>query len=141
MAEETYRFGNVTGPVNAGSGTQNVGGIHQRAGRDIYSGTGHQVVNQELHADLDRLRQALGELKLTSAERRSANRELTAVEEAIRREEPDRQEAGRHLEVFVSGLERAGALAGAGTALIDAAARIAAWLGPFGYAVLALLGL
>ncbi|TKK84500.1 hypothetical protein FDA94_29625 [Herbidospora galbida] len=98
-------------------------------------------MNQELHADLDRLRQALGELKLTSAERRSADRELAAVEQAIRSEEPDRQEAGRHLEAFVSGLERAGALAGAGTTLLDAAARIAAWLGPFGYAVLALLGL
>ncbi|MDP4500979.1 FHA domain-containing protein [Nonomuraea turcica] len=32
----SYGFGDVRGPVNAGSGVQYVGGYHQSAGRDIY---------------------------------------------------------------------------------------------------------
>ncbi|MER5998387.1 hypothetical protein ABT120_07435 [Nonomuraea angiospora] len=137
---ETFRFGNVSGPVNAGSGTQYVGGHHQTAGRDIHGVAGHQLAGQGLHTDLNAIRSALDELRLSAAERRSAERELSAVEDAVGGETPDREQAGRHLQELTSGLERAGALADAGATLIDALGRIAQWLGPLGAGVLALLG-
>ncbi|WP_327586035.1 hypothetical protein OHA25_02670 [Nonomuraea sp. NBC_00507] len=138
---ETFRFGNVTGPVNAGSGTQYVGGHHQVAGRDLHGVAGNQIMNQGLHADLEAIRNALGELRLTATERQNAERELSAVEDAVRAETPDREQAADHLQALTSGLERAGALADAGTSLVDALGRIAQWLGPLGAGVIALLGL
>ncbi|MGP3964712.1 hypothetical protein ACTWPT_53030 [Nonomuraea sp. 3N208] len=136
---ETFRFGNVSGPVNAGSGTQYVGGHHQVAGRDIHGVAGNQIM-QALHADLEVIRSALGELRLTAAECQNVERELSAVEDAVLVETPDREQAAGHLEALTSGLERAGALADAGTTLIDALGRIAQWLGPLGAGVIALLG-
>jgi hypothetical protein len=51
MSGDSYNFGNVTGPVNAGSGRQYV------AGRDL---TVHEAL-----ADVTALRQALGALRRT----------------------------------------------------------------------------
>ncbi|MFI7227620.1 FHA domain-containing protein [Nonomuraea angiospora] len=42
-----YAFGDVRGPVNAGSGIQYVGGHHQNAGRDIYGDNYDVQVNSD----------------------------------------------------------------------------------------------
>ncbi|MBE1591182.1 hypothetical protein ACFPOI_11675 [Nonomuraea angiospora] len=122
--------------MNAGSGIQYVGGHHQTARRDIHGVAGHQLAGQGLHADLEAIRSALDELRLSAAERQSAERELSAVEDAVGGETPDREQAGHHLQELTSGLERAGA----GATLIDALGRIAQWLGPLGAGVLTLFG-
>jgi hypothetical protein len=137
MGEEHYRFGNVQGPVQTGDGAQYVAGRDQYvAGRDqvVVHGEAGQVL-----AELAGLREALAGLRLTEAERASARRDLEAVEEAVRRPEPDAATAGRHLQSFTAGLKDAGALAAAGAGLVQSIATIAHWLGPLGAGVLALL--
>lgn len=137
MGEERYRFGNVQGPVQTGDGVQ------YTAGRDQYVAGRDQVVahgqTREVLAELASLREALSGLRLTEAERSSAERDLAALEEAVNRPDPDPAAAGRHLQSFTANLKEAGALATAGVALAESIAKIAHWLGPLGAGVLALL--
>ena len=132
---DRFSFGTVHGPVNAGSGTQNIAGRDQYvAGRDQIIGAPAQVL-----ADLVELRRALDELRLTGPEREAADRELSAAEEAVRKPEPDRAAAGSHLSRFVQGLKDAGALATAGTAFLQSIHALANWIGPVGAGIVALL--
>ena len=137
MGEERYRFGNVQGPVQTGDGVQ------YTAGRDQYVAGRDQVVahgqTREVLAEVASLREALAGLRLTEAERSSAERDLAALEEAVDRPDPDPTTAGRHLQSFTANLKEAGALAAAGVALAESIAKIAHWLGPLGAGVLALL--
>lgn len=137
MGEERYRFGNVQGPVQTGDGVQ------YTAGRDQYVAGRDQVVahgqTREVLAEVASLREALAGLRLTEAERSSAERDLAALEEAVDRPDPDPAAAGRHLRSFTANLKEAGALAAAGVALAESIAKIAHWLGPLGAGVLALL--
>jgi hypothetical protein len=132
---DQFSFGTVHGPVNAGSGTQNIaGGDQYIADRDQVIGAPAEVV-----AELARLRRSLDELRLTGTQRQAADRELAAAEEAIRRAEPDRAAAGSHLSRFVQGLKDAGALATAGTAVLQSIHALATWIGPVGAGIIALL--
>jgi hypothetical protein len=137
MGEERYRFGNVQGPVQTGDGVQ------YTAGRDQYVAGRDQVVahgqTREVLAELASLREALSGLRLTEAERSSAERDLAALAEAVDRPDPDPAAAGRHLQSFTANLKEAGALATAGVALAESIAKIAHWLGPLGAGVLGLL--
>jgi hypothetical protein len=136
-AVRQYAFGDVHGPVQTGSGRQHVAGRDQYvAGRDqvVVHGEAGQVL-----AELAGLREALAGLRLTEAERADAERDLQAMEEAVRRPEPDAGAAGRHLQSFTAGLKEAGALAAAGVTVVESIARIAHWLGPVAAGVLALL--
>jgi hypothetical protein len=132
-----YAFGDVHGPVQTGDGRQYV------AGRDQYVAGRDQVVAHgetgQVLAELAGLREALGGLRLTEAERAGAERDLKAVEEAVRRPEPDTAAAGRHLRSFTAGLKEAGALAAAGATVVESIARVAHWLGPVAAGALALL--
>jgi hypothetical protein len=123
-----YHFGNVYGPVHAGHGDQYV------AGRDQFIGAPAQVLES-----LGRIRETLDGLRLTGTERAAAERELSATEDAVRRPEPDRAAAGSHLSRLVQGLKDAGALATAGTALVQSLHAVATWLGPVGAGIIALL--
>ncbi|MBK3639230.1 hypothetical protein [Streptomyces sp. MBT33] len=129
---DTYHFGNVHGPVNAGSGRQFVAGRDQT----VYEGDGER---RELVAQVAALREALDGMRLTAGERGAADRELGAVREALDRDEPDREAAAGHLQRFTDGLRRAGALASAGAAAVGALSTLAHWLGPLGAGVLGLL--
>jgi hypothetical protein len=138
MGDERYSFGNVQGPVQTGDGVQYTAGRDQNvAGRDQV--VVHGEAGREILAELASLRQALAGLRLTAAERASAERELEAMEQAVRQPEPDTGATSRHLQSFTAGLKEAGALAVAGTALVESIAKIAHWLGPLGASVLALL--
>lgn len=136
-AVRQYAFGDVHGPVQTGDGRQYV------AGRDQYVAGQDQVVAHgetgQVLAELAGLREALGGLRLTEAERAGAERDLKAVEEAVRRPEPDTAAAGRHLQSFTAGLKEAGALAAAGATVVESIARVAHWLGPVAAGALALL--
>jgi thiamine monophosphate kinase len=137
MGEERYRFGNVQGPVQTGDGVQ------YTAGRDQYVAGRDQVIAQgqagEVLAELSSLGEALAGLRLTQAERSSADQDLQAMRDAVDRPDPDKGAASRHLQSFTTGLKDAGALATAGVTLAESIAKIAHWLGPLGAAVLALL--
>ena len=137
MGDERYSFGNVSGPVQTGDG------IQYTAGRDQYVAGRDQFVlgetSREVLAELANLRAALGGLRLTAAERAGAEQELEAMEDALRRPEPDAETTGRHLQSFTAGLKDAGVLASAGASLVESIGKIAQLLGPVGAAVLALL--
>src|SRR5918995_1455616 len=94
---------------------------------------------REVLGELTGLREALAGLRLTEAERSSAEQDLAAMREAVDRPDPDTTAAGRHLQSFTANLKEAGALATAGVALAESIAKIAHWLGPLGAAALALL--
>lgn len=127
---DSYHFGNVHGPVNAGSGQQYVAGHNQ---------TVQHADHQRLLAEVTSLRQAINELRLTAHQRESAEGELEGFRQALDSEEPDREGAARHLMAFTAGLRDAGVLAAAGASLIGALSSLAHWLGPSGASVLALL--
>lgn len=136
MGGERYSFGNVAGPVQTGDGVQHI------SGRDQYIAGRDQVVQRdggEVLAELANLRQALAELRLTAGERAGAERELEAMEGALRGRGPDTEATSTHLHSFTSGLKEAGALASAGNGLGESIARIARALGPVAAGVLALL--
>ena len=137
MGEERYRFGNVQGPVQTGDGVQ------YTAGRDQYVAGRDQVIAQgqgaEVLAELSSLREALAGLRLTEAERASADQDLQAMRDAVDRPDPNKEVASRHLQSYTTGLKDAGALATAGVTLAESIAKIAHWLGPLGAVVLALL--
>jgi hypothetical protein len=132
---DQFSFGTVHGPVNAGSGRQNIAGRDQYvAGRDQVIGAPAEVV-----AELALLRRSLDDLRLTGPERAAADQELAGAEEAVRRPEPDRAAASSHLSRFVQGLKDAGALATAGTAVLQSIRALATWIGPVGAGIIALL--
>ena len=86
----------------------------------------------EVLAELRSLREALAGLRLTEAERSSAERDLQGLEEAVAGPEPDTARASQHLQSFTANLKEAGALATAGVALVEGIAKIAQSLGAGG---------
>jgi len=128
MGDTNITFGAVHGPVQTGDGVQ------LTAGRDIHLGGSREVLDE-----VAQLRTALAGLSLTQAQRRRADTELTGMEHAISGSHPDAAAVGGHLESFVAGLKKAGALASASTSLLASISSIARWLGPLGVAALALL--
>jgi len=131
---ETFKFGNVSGPVNAGSGNMNVGsGSQTVAGRDV--SIGNRIGSDpEMAEAIATLRQAVADLRLSASERDVALAHVDAIEQA-----EDKDEAAGHLESLVSGVKEAGAVASAGATFVESVGKIAAWLGPVAMAVLHLL--
>lgn len=83
------------------------------------------------------VRGALRAAALDADVRASAERDLDGVEQAV--EAGDEATAGSRLERLVTVLQRGGALAAAGAALVEPLSRLAQTLGPVGARVLALL--
>jgi hypothetical protein len=141
---DNYRFGTVSGPVQTGDGNQyTAGGNQYVAGGNQYVAGRDQAVSagssRAMLAELDAIRAALAELRLTAAERAAAERALTAMREELGRRGPNTAAASRHLQSFTTGLKEAGALASAGASLAESIGKIARWLGPLAAGVLGLL--
>jgi hypothetical protein len=143
-----YRFRDVrggAGGVNIGDGNISVGRDYQdnRSRQQIdnrggtYAGGDLTVEKPSLAEDLELLARALAELRLSASEREQAAGELHAAKTAA--DADDRAGIGGHLSRFTEVLKNAGALATAGTSVVDTLARIGRWLGPLGAAVLTLL--
>ena len=133
MSDE-FRFGNVSGPVNAGSGNMNVGsGSQYVGGRDV--SVGNTIGADPTAAEaIAAIRAELASLRLTAEERAQADASLDELEQS-----PDKEGAARHFERLVSVLKGAGAVASAGAPLVPVLARLAQWLGPVAAGALALL--
>lgn len=96
--------------------------------------------SQQQLADVELLRQLLDDVALTAADRRSAEEATAQLEEELAKPNADPAAAAGPLERLTSVLKGAGALAGAGVALIDPIGRIAIALGTAGVHVLRLIG-
>ena len=131
---EKFSFGNVHGPVNAGSGNMNVGsGSQTVAGGDVTVGDRFGS-DPDVAGAVAALREALEEMRLTGAERQTARANLDALEQA-----GSKEAAADHLEQLVRGVKKAGALASAGASFAESVGKIAAVLGPAAMTVVHLL--
>ena len=123
-------------------GQQQAGQI-TNVGRDqtVHGGIrGSMKTGSQQLADIAHLRQLLDELALTGADRRAVEQATSELEEELAKQPPDAEKAAQPLERLTSILQAAGALAGAGVALVDPIGRIAMALGGAGAVVLRLLG-
>jgi hypothetical protein len=130
---DTFRFGNVTGPVVAGAGNVVAGGDQNIAGRDLRVGNTAGADPGAAEA-ITALRQNLASLRLTAEERRSAEGHLDTLERTS-----DKRVAADHLGAFVSVLKQAGAVAAAGNGFVESISKLAKWVGPLAVGILALL--
>lgn len=122
-----------------GGGTFNIGS--QQAGA-IYQSGGDQIIHHgggTLNADVINavadLRSAVAAAPLPPEDRLGAEQSLAAVDEELKKEEPDKGRIARALEGVADKLKRAGALAGAARSLHF----VGTWLGPAGATLLAML--
>ncbi len=144
MAGDHISFGNVTGPVQTGDGVQNVsygdqiiGGDNQTVVRASESATIGSLA--EVTSSVEQLRAELDQMRLSTAERDAAARELAGLQAAVDAPDDQRDAAAQHLHAFTAGLKEAGAMASAGSSLVESIGKVARWLGPLGATVLALL--
>lgn len=116
---DNYDIRDVQGTnINIGPGSQQI------AGRDLHAGPGHALL-----AEVRSLRRALDELRLTGAERREADRALDELSTELQSPQPDRSRVATQTNRLTTLLERAGALAQAGAALLTPLGALTAWLG------------
>lgn len=123
-------------------GQQQAGQI-TNVGRDqvVHGGIhGAMTTGAQQLADVELLKKLLDEIALTGADRREAEQATSELEEELAKPDANPEAAARPLERLTSILTAAGALAGAGVALIDPIGRIAVALGTAGVHVLRLLG-
>ncbi|MCP3973003.1 MAG: hypothetical protein GY926_01775 [bacterium] len=128
MTRDTYRFGNVSGPVSTGSG------IQQNAGRDIVHSPpvvaahlGGDALGR-LAADLDVLARAVDDYRLSAAERADAQEALAAIGDEAAGDQVDRSRLGDALERLTQILTSANALASGGASVLAAINRIQQWI-------------
>lgn len=131
------RFGNVQGPVNTGSPVNHGGNQVVGVGDVRVSGGNRdqQGLDPEVVQALTELRAGLTGLRLTAAERDAAAADLGDLERAG----DGGPQAADAFGTFVDRLRGAGALADAGSDFVDAARRVARWLGPLAAGAAALL--
>jgi hypothetical protein len=133
----SYRFGNISGPVNTGNPVNHGGNQVVGEGSINISGGNRNNFGPDpavLEA-LAGLRAQLDELRLTGSEREAAADDLARIEQAG----ADKPAAASAFESFLDRLKKAGALAQTGAEFTKAAGEIARWLGPLAAAALALL--
>jgi hypothetical protein len=124
------------------SGTFNAG-VMKIAGRDQYN-TGTETgtlgdVHQEL-ADVEAIRELLRTVPLTEGDRQASTAAVDRLKEELAKPKPDQPKAAGALKELTTILTSAGALAGAGLALIDPIGRIAVALGGVAAGVLRAIG-
>jgi len=85
-------------------------------------------------AEIASLRAQLAALQLPADDRSAAEGHLDALEQA-----EDKKAAADHLGSFVSAVQKADAVASAGSSFVESIAKIAKWLGPVAVGVLSIL--
>jgi hypothetical protein len=125
----TFNIGNQSGGI-----INNVGGDQYiEGGQD-----GVAVSREEAGSAAGILRELLAanRSKLSDADRATVQAEASAIQEELGSPEPSPQKVSARLERLTSVLSAAGALGGAGAALLGPLTTIAKWLGPMGTSVL-----
>jgi hypothetical protein len=91
----------------------------------------------ELRRTIVRTREEVAALPLAPPDFETVNQWLDAASQEAAAEKPDRYEVGERLAAAAHTLKEAGALAGAGTGIVQALRRAVVLLGPAGLATLA----
>jgi hypothetical protein len=115
--------------------------INQAAGNQWVNGGQHVTVTtlDAARAAVVPLRQAVGAVPLTPADAASVQAQLHELEAELRKNHPDPPVVENRLRRLTSLLKSAGALAAAGTTLLDPLRAVAGWLGTLGESTLRLL--
>jgi hypothetical protein len=127
---------------NIGSQT---GGVISNVGRDqVVTGGQHgtAVTQADARSALEALRALLHRPEatpLTEEEQAAVEADLTAIDADLAEPDPPRERIGERLTRLTTVLSQAGALLGAGAALVGPLSTLAQWLGSAGVAVLQLL--
>lgn len=123
-------------------GNQSGGQINNVAGDQYISGGQHAIVISTADARdaAEALSRALSRTALTRRQAAAADTAAVEIEAGMQAEQPDRHRVAAALERLTRLLSAAGALATAGTALLDPIRALAGWLGAMGSSVLHLLG-
>jgi hypothetical protein len=119
-------------------GNQNAGVINNVGGDQVnYGDTRGSIgeIRQEL-ADVATIRELLKTVPLTESDRAATKDAVDRLEGELKKPEPDKSKAAGALEDLTGILKAAGALAGAGLALIDPIGSIAVAIGGAAGAVL-----
>lgn len=125
-------------------GSQKAGVINNVAGEQRIEGGQHGVsVSLDDAASAgSALREILAATDLhdlSEAERVEVHEDAAAIDEELSQPDPSSDQIGTRLERLTKVLSAAGALAGAGGALLAPLTTLAQWLGPLGFAILRLL--
>jgi hypothetical protein len=120
-------------------GTQNAASINNVGGNMTVDGGMHASAewSYQVQGEIERAREALAQVPLPAPVRASADEAL--AEAAAASSNGDKGRVAASLVKATGTLKEAGALASAGTALIESLKRAATILGPIGATVLALL--
>ena len=118
-------------------GSQQAGNITNIGGDATFGAQQGTFAAGDARVLIGEVRGALRAVALEPEARERAERDLDEVERAV--EAGDEASAGSRLERLVTVLQRGGALAAAGAALVEPLTRLAQTLGPVGARVLALL--
>lgn len=123
-------------------GNQSGGQINNVAGDQHITGGQHAIVvsTADAREAAKILGRRLSRAALSRRDAAAARNEVGEIESGMRAERPDRHRVAAALERLTRLLSAAGALATAGTALLDPIRALAGWLGGMGSAVLQLIG-
>lgn len=115
-------------------------GTVNQVGGDQYVGRQHTVIGSpEVSDALARLVEALDSARLTAAESSTVRAEVQGMRDDLAAGDARRESFAGRLERVTRLLSGAGALVGAGAALVGPITALAQWLGPLGGGVLGVL--
>jgi beta-phosphoglucomutase-like phosphatase (HAD superfamily) len=126
--------------ANFNIGQQNAANIQNIGGNATIEGGIHATANWEtleLRRTIARTRDEIAGLDLPTEARETVNQSLDAASQEASATKPDRYKVGEHLGAATRTLKEAGALIGAGTAVVQSLSRAAQLLGPAGLATIA----
>lgn len=125
--------------VNFNIGQQNAANIQNIGGDATIEGGIHATATWEtleLRRTIARTREEIAGLALAPEALDTVNQSLDAASQEAAVDKPDRYKVGEHLAAAAHTLKEAGALVGAGTAVVQALRRAAQLLGPAGLATI-----
>jgi hypothetical protein len=126
--------------VNFNIGQQNAASIQNIAGDVTIEGGIHATATWEtleLRRTIARTGEEVAGLALAPEALDTVNQSLDAASQEAAADKPDRYKVGEHLAAVAHTLKEAGALVGAGTAVVQALRRAVVLLGPAGLATIA----
>lgn len=131
----------ISGNVQIGNGMQNTvaGTNYAVMGKGNIYGPSKANLPAELRNELEVLRSAIEELRLTASERARAQEQLQAVEDALTEETPNKSKAAEQLQNFAMMVKETGGVVAAGSSIAAAIGTIASWLGPLGAGIISRL--
>ena len=128
--------------ANFNIGQQNAASIQNIGGDAVIEGGVHASATWEvveLRRVIERVQEGVAALELSPPTLEAVNQSLDAAAQEASQSKPDRHDVAEHLGRATRTLKEAGALVGAGTAVLESLHRAAGLLGPVGAALISVV--